>query len=162
MHPLDVARGDPERWSGTYLGGAGIVDALRRLGERGLAEIRRDYLPYLEGLEPDMPGPSLMLGETGILLVRHRLSPSPATEERLRALAAANAGSDARELLLGSPGTMLVAHELGLDDLWQTSTEAETARRYALAEGGLANWPPHPDGNRGGSIRTQWCHGPRA
>ena len=203
VHPRDVEPDDPERWSGTYLGGSGVVDAFRRLAERGFVELRRDYLPYLERLEPDMPGPSLMLGETGILLARHRLSPSAATEERLRELVAANAGSDARELLLGSPGTMLVARELGLDDLWRSSAEAlleacnpetglweqhlwgkrdvflgaahgfagcvlalgdvegaaETARRYALVEDGLANWPPHPDGDRGGSIRTQWCHG---
>jgi hypothetical protein len=120
VHPLDIEPGDPERWSGTYLGGAGIVDTLRRLSERGFVELRRDYLPYLERLEPDMPGSSLMLGETGILLVRHRLSPSSATLDRLRELVAENAGSDARELLLGSPGTMLVAQELGFDDQRET------------------------------------------
>ena len=64
-----------------------------------------------------------MLGETGILLVRHRLSPSAATLERLRELVAANVGAEERELLLGSPGTMLVARELGFDDLWQASAE---------------------------------------
>ena len=41
-----------------YSGGAGIVDALRRLAEGGLAELRRDYFSYLErSLEeaPDFP-----------------------------------------------------------------------------------------------------------
>jgi hypothetical protein len=203
VHPLDVEPGDPERWAGTYLGGAGVVDTCRRLRERGFVEVRRDYRAYLERVEPDVPGPSLMLGETGILLVRHRLSPSAAAVERLREPIAGNAGSDARELLLGSSGTMLVARELGFDDLAQESAQrlleardpatavweqhiwdkrdvylgaahgfagcvlalgsvagaAETARRYALVDGGLANWPPYPDGRRGGSIRTQWCHG---
>jgi len=200
VHVLDVEPGDPERWSGTYLGGAGIVDALHRLSERGFVELRHDYLPYLERLEPDMPGSSLMLGETGILLVRQRLSPSAAILERLRELIAEHADSDARELLLGSPGTILVASELGFDELRQDSSArmldardpvsglweqhiwneraeylgaahgfagcvlalgdfegaSETARRYALVEDGLANWPPFP-GDR--PIRTQWCHG---
>jgi len=199
VHPLDVEPGDPEQWHGTYLGGAGIVDALRRLAERDFVELRRDYLPHLEQLQPDMPGPSLMLGETGILLVRHRLSPSAETLGRLRELTDANVDSDAREILLGSPGTMLVAQELGFDDhreallasrdpesgLWEQHIwgerdrylgaahgfagcvlalgdfegAVETARRYALVEDGLANWPPYIDGVRNGTIRTQWCHG---
>ena len=100
---------------------------------------------------------------------------------------------------------MLVARELGFDDLWRESAErllaardpetglweqhiwgkrdvylgaahgfagcvlalgdvegaAETARRYAIVEDGLANWPPYPDGQlvRNGTIRVQWCHG---
>jgi hypothetical protein len=204
-HPHDVEAGDPERWAGTYLGSAGIVDALRRLCERGVVELRRDYLPHLEELEPDMPGPSLMLGETGILLVRHRLSPSAAGLARLRELVAENADSDARELLLGSPGTILVARELGFDDLRRESAErlleardpatglweqhiwgkrdvfvgaahgfagcvlalghvegaTATARRQAVVDDGLANWPPLADGVLAskGTIRVQWCHG---
>ena len=202
-HPADVDADDPGPWGGLYLGGAGVVDGLRRLAQRGLVELQRDYLPYLEHVAPDLAGPGLMLGETGILLVRHRLDPSSTNLERLRELVAANAGSDARELLLGSPGTMLVALELGLDDVWRGSAEqllaardpatglwdqhiwdkrdvylgaahgfagcalalgdfegaAETARLYATVEDGLANWPPHPDGTRGGTIRVQWCHG---
>ena len=202
-HPDDAQPDDPGPWAGLYFGGAGVVDALRRLAERGLAELRRDYVPYLDQLQPDEPGPSLFVGETGVLVTRHRLAPSAATRERLRELVAANADSDARELLLGSPGTMLVARELAFDDLWLESAQrlleardpatglweqhiwgkrdvyvgaahgfagcvlalgdvegaAETARRYALVEDGLANWPPYPDGRRGASIRTQWCHG---
>jgi len=199
-NPRDLEPGEKDHWSGTYLGGAGIVDALRRLAERGLIELRRDYLPYLDQLEPDEPGPGLMGGETGIVLVRHRFSASDETRERLRALVAANIDSEARELLLGSPGTMLVARELGFDDLHRAAAErlleardretglweqhrwgkrdmyigaahgfagcvlalgdlagaSETARRYALVENGLANWPPTRDTS---TTRTQWCHG---
>jgi hypothetical protein len=173
---------------------------------RGLADLRRDYLPYLEQLEPDAPGPGLMGGETGMLLVRHRLSPSSATRDRLRELVRENAGSAARELFWGSPGTMLAARELGLDDLWEESAArlladrdpgtgiwtqafrgggdsqylgaahgfagcvlalgrvdgaAETARRHAVVEDGLANWPPIAGGAlvRNGTVRVQWCHG---
>ena len=115
--------GDVGPWTSLYFGGAGVVDALRRLAERGLAELRRDYLPYLERLEPDEPGPSLFAGETGVLLVRHRLAPSTGTRDRLRELVDANVGDGHRELLYGSPGTMLVARELGFDDLWLESAE---------------------------------------
>jgi hypothetical protein len=146
-----------------------------------------------------------MLGATGILLVRQRLSPAPSIVEQIRDLVAANAASEERELLWGSPGTMLVARELGLDDLWQVSADrlladrdsetglwtqhlygrvdqylgpahgfagcvlalggvddaGETARRYAVVEDALANWPPQADGElvRNDTIRLQWCHG---
>jgi hypothetical protein len=205
VHPLDVQAGDPERWSGTYLGGAGIVDALRRLSERGLVELRRDYLQYVEQLTPDAPGPGLMVGETGIRLVQQRLSPSAATVDLLRGLVAENVDDEQRELLWGSPGTLLVARELGFDDLRRASAErllaardpetgiwtqhlygkvatilgaahgfagcvlalgevdsaGETARRYAVVEDGLANWPPEAGGPlvQNDTIRLQWCHG---
>jgi Lanthionine synthetase C-like protein len=204
-HPADVDADDPGPWGGLYLGGAGVVDGLRRLAQRGLVELGRDYLSYVEDLQPDTEGPSLMAGETGVLLVRQRLSPSSSTLERLRDLVAANADDDHRELVWGSPGTMLVAAELGFEDLWQASADrllagrdpdtglweqnlhgrvdrhlgpahgfagcvlalggldgaAETARRYAVVEDGLANWPPYDDGLlvRNGTIRVQWCHG---
>jgi hypothetical protein len=205
VHPADVDPGDPESWSGTYLGSAGVVDALRRLAERGFVELRRDYLPHLDGLPPDQRDASLMVGETGLALVRHRLSPSESTRERLRELVAANVGSDGREILIGSPGTMLVARELGFDEEWRASAErlladrdpetglweqnlwgrrgvhlgaahgfagcvlafdeldgaAEAARRHAVVEDGLANWPASADQQlvQKGTIRTQWCHG---
>jgi lantibiotic modifying enzyme len=100
---------------------------------------------------------------------------------------------------------MLVAREVGFDDLWQASADrllvdrdpetglwtqhlygevrqyvgaghgfagcvlalgnfpeaAATARRYAVVEDGLANWPPFGDGVfvRNETIRVQWCHG---
>jgi hypothetical protein len=204
-HPLDAERGDAGPWGGLYLGGAGVVDALRRLAARGHVEPLRNYLPYLERVEPDAAGSSLMVGETGVVLVRHRLSPSGATLGRLRELVAANVGDEHRELIWGSPGTMLVARELGLDDLWQASADrllaardpqtglwtqhlhgrvdryigsahgfagcvlalgdvegsAETARRYAITEDGLANWPTDAEGAlvRNETIRLQWCHG---
>ncbi|HEY7603264.1 MAG TPA: lanthionine synthetase LanC family protein [Gaiellaceae bacterium] len=138
-HPADAETGDPGPWSGLYLGGAGVIDALRRLADRGFAELQRDYLPYLEHLDPDAEGPSLLVGETGIVLVRHRLSPSRATAERLRELVAANVEDERRELLWGSPGTMLVAHELGFDDLRQASAERLLADRDP--ESGL--WTQH-------------------
>ena len=206
-HPQDSDPDDPGPWASLYLGGAGVVDGLRRLAARGLVELQRDYVAYLEGLEPDAADAGLWIGETGIRLVQHRLAPSAAARERLRELVLSNADDERRELMWGSPGTMLVARELGFDDLWEESAErlradrdpdtglwtqhlygmvdqfigpahgfagcvlalgpepgvAETARRFAVVENRLANWPPRTssEGLKGGDglIRVQWCHG---
>ncbi len=128
-HPLDLDPGDPSRWGGIYLGGAGIADALRRLAERGLVELRRDYAAYLDGVDPDEPGPGLFLGETGIALVRHRLAPSEQTRERLRGLVAEGVADGRPDLIWGSPGALLVADELGFDDLRRTGAERLLAAR---------------------------------
>ena len=124
-HPLDDETG---RLHIVYFGGAGVVDALRRLAARDLVELRRDYVPYLEraiAAPPDLPDEdaqrSLLCGETGIRLVLQRLAPSAGNREQLAALIAANAREPRRELMWGSPGTMLAARELGLDDLWEDS-----------------------------------------
>jgi Lanthionine synthetase C-like protein len=208
-HPLDD---DEAKFRTIYMGGAGVVDALRRLGERGLVDGRRDYVPYLEqslDAPPDFPEHdprrSLWMGETGIRLVLQRLAPSSENLEALAMLISENARDERRELMWGSPGTMLVARELGLDDLWAESADwlrrerdedgvweqhlyrnrrrflgpahgfagcvlalgddplaADVARKFAVEEDGLANWPALAgDGlvAGDGAIRTQWCHG---
>ena len=124
MHPVDVEEGDnpATRFRTVHIGGAGVVAALYRLAQRGLAELRRDYVPYLERsleAEPDFPDwdaeRSLWMGETGIRLVLQRLAPSPANLERLSELIAANERDERCELMFGSPGTILAGRELGLD-----------------------------------------------
>ncbi len=123
-HPDDVVEdGDAStRFRTIYLGGAGVVDALHRLAERGFVELRRDYVPYLErSLEARLDFPdedaerSLWMGETGIRLVLQRLAPSQANLERLSELIAANERDERCELMWGSPGTILAGRELGLD-----------------------------------------------
>jgi hypothetical protein len=124
MHPADVEVGDDPatRFRTVYLGGAGVVDALHRLARKGLVELRRDYVPYLErSLEAGLDFPaadaerSLWMGETGIRLVLQRLAPSPANLGRLAELIAANERDERCELMWGSPGTILAGRELGLD-----------------------------------------------
>lgn len=227
-HPQDVdEEGDAERRFRTvYFGGAGVVQALDSLQRRGLVELRRDYVPYLErSYEPDFPDfdheRSLWMGETGIRLVLHRLSPSHENADRLAELIAGNAEDERREVMWGSPGTMFAAaamHELTGEarwlELWRESAAwlrnewdpqtglwtqelygsaqqfigpahgfagcvlalsraaddevhrraAETTARYAIEEGGLANWLPVTsmqslEDNGDGLIRSQWCHG---
>jgi hypothetical protein len=226
-HPQDIEeKGDEERRFRTvYFGGAGVVQALDSLQRRGLVELRREYVSYLErSYEPDFPDydheRSLWMGETGIRLVLHRLSPSKENADRLAELIAGNAEDERREVMWGSPGTIIAAatmHELTGEarwlDLWRESAawlrdewDPDTAlwtqhlygrvqqfigpahgfagcilalardaddelhrraamatARYAIEEGGLANWPPtSTEGlrhRRDGSIRVQWCHG---
>jgi hypothetical protein len=123
-HPEDD---DQERpFHTVYLGGAGVVQALDSLRRRGLVELRRDYVPYLEqSYEPDFSDAdqerSLWMGETGIRLTLQRLSPSKENADRLADLIAANAQDERRELMWGSPGTMLAAaamHELTGEERW--------------------------------------------
>jgi Lanthionine synthetase C-like protein len=130
-HPQDEV--EPRRFGTLYLGGAGVIRALDELERRGLVELGRDYVPYLErDYVPDFPEHdherSLLMGETGIRLVRQRLSPASANTDRLAELIRANAHDERRELMWGSPGTMLAAAELHRAtgeprwaDLWRES-----------------------------------------
>jgi hypothetical protein len=130
-HPRDDE--DDRRFHTLYLGAAGVVWALDSLRHRGLVELERDYLPFLERLveaertDPDFadydPERSLLMGECGILLVLELLAPAPGRRERLAGLIEANADDPRLELMWGSPGTMLAARRLGLDDLWHASAD---------------------------------------
>jgi hypothetical protein len=123
-HPRDLLEGeDPAtRFRDLYGGGAGVVEALHRLAQRGFVELRRDYVPYLEDsveAPSDFPDDdaerSLWAGKTGIRLVLQRASPSQENLERLSELIAANERDERCELMWGSPGTILAGRELGLD-----------------------------------------------
>jgi hypothetical protein len=123
-HPLDEVP-EQERFSSVYLGGAGMIWGLHRLGSRedfeaAIAAALHRYrtTPAIE--ERDHP-PSLLLGETGILVVADKLG-APATDKRrLSELVRANRDHETWELLLGSPGTMLAARAAGLEQEWQES-----------------------------------------
>jgi hypothetical protein len=127
-HPSDSdgPADDVRRFRTLYLGGAGVVRALGALRDRGLADLRRDYVPYLEQpYDSDFPEEdeerSLWMGETGIRLVRQRLAPSAENADRLEVLIRANVRDERCELMWGSPGTMLAAdalHELTGEERW--------------------------------------------
>jgi hypothetical protein len=126
-HPLDD---EPEsaRFRTVYLGGAGVVRALDDLQRCGLEELRREYVSYLDrpyvSEFPDQDdASSLLMGETGIRLVLQRLAPSDGNATRLAELIGANAADARRELMWGSPGTMLAAVTLGRSELWRESAE---------------------------------------
>ncbi len=126
--PRDIDdEGDEERRFRTvYLGGAGVVQALDSLQRRGLVELRCEYVSYLERrCEPDFPDydheRSLWMGETGIRLVLQRIAASKENADRLAELIAGNARDERREVMWGSPGTMLAAaamHDLTGEERW--------------------------------------------
>jgi lantibiotic modifying enzyme len=130
-HPQDEV--EPRHFRTVYLGGAGVIRALDELERRRLVELGRDYVPYLEqDYVPDFPEHdherSLLMGETGIRLVLQRMAPSVENADRLAELISANAHDERRELMWGSPGTILAAAELHRAtgeswwaDLWQES-----------------------------------------
>ena len=125
-HPRD----DPEEgevWSGLYLGSAGMLWALWRLGSAfdgasavaAALERYRRTPDFARGAHP----PSLWLGETGILVVADRVGSPAADPERLRRLIRANRSHPTWEVMWGSPGTMLAARAFGLDEEWRDSAE---------------------------------------
>ena len=198
-HPVLGRRRDRRRTASACGGRARRAAPGLLLVSRALARRGADF--------PDEnPRGSLFFGEVGIRLVLQRLAPSAENLDELAARIEENARDERRELMWGSPGTMLVARELGFDDLWAESAEwligerdadglweqnlfgtrvrylgpahgfagcvlalgedplaNEVARRHAVEQDGLANWPPAAGdalvSPRDGSIRTQWCHG---
>ncbi len=121
-HPLDEEGGPLPSPVGLYLGAAGVIWALDALARAGLATLTRPWAEIAAALpdrylaKPDMPEltdgrpvPSLLAGESGVLLVAHRLGPSPEHVERMLACVRANVHNPTREILWGSPGTALAA-----------------------------------------------------
>jgi hypothetical protein len=110
-----------------YVGAAGVVHALDVLRRRGHAETQID-LPAaatrtLEAFsaEPDFmrgepipsrPDAALLRGETGILFVAWRLSPSRDLELSLLERVRQNVDNEADEVMWGSPGTLIAAQAM--------------------------------------------------
>ena len=140
-HPLDAEGGEPAR-SGLYIGAAGIVWGLHRLGRARPELIRDRHARYLEA--PDWPGavPGYLIGEAGILLVSYLLEPSDETADALVRAVAANRLNETNELLWGAPGTMLAAlamHRLTGEErwsaLWRSSADTLWERWRATGSG---------------------------
>jgi lanthionine synthetase-like protein len=124
------SRDEPEEgdvWSGLYLGSAGMAWGLWKLGSAfdGAGAVAGALERYraTPDFRSDPHPPSLLCGETGILVAAERVGSPAADRERLRELIRANRSHPTWELLWGSPGTMLAARALGLDDEWRDSAE---------------------------------------
>ena len=119
LHPRDQEPDDPPVFGGVYIGTAGIAWALHRLGSQV------DVAALLDAafrLGADFAGEeaSLLCGESGLQLVARAVG-ARYDEERLAALVHANEQHPARELLVGSPGSMLAARHAGLEDAWRSA-----------------------------------------
>lgn len=132
--------GAPLPLKNLYVGAAGVVWALRSL--RPHAESRLDLAAvattaldrwraepdYMEGeVLPEPPESALFLGETGILLVCHRLGLDVDVE--LEARIRANVANETEELFWGTPGTLLAAVHAGLAAAARESADALASRR---------------------------------
>ena len=125
-----------------YVGAAGVVWALGRLREQGVAETRLDLAAaadttllawrrepdFMRGAElPAQKESAFLTGESGILLVAWALSGNPALADDLHALVLANVDNEAEEVMWGTPGTLVAARhmlESTGDDRWRTACEA--------------------------------------
>lgn len=123
-----------------YFGTAGIALALHRLGS-GLdagAIVAGALERYREA--PDLTDegrahpPSLLMGETGILLAAAAVGSAAADTGRLAELVQANRDSEVRELMWGSPGTIVAARRTGLDEI---ADESAAVLEAAWADDGL-------------------------
>jgi len=126
-HPRDEI-GEGEVWSSLYLGSAGMLWGLARLGSRfdGARAITAALARYRSTPDhaQDPHAPSLWIGETGILMAAARLGSPAADPVRLRELIHANREHPTRELMWGAPGTMLAARACGLEAEWRESAMA--------------------------------------
>lgn len=104
-HELDAPVTEDER-SCLYLGSAGVVWALRRLGSQ-----------LDVPLEQRTGSAALLAGDTGVLLV------SREDDGRLRELVVENERNPSWELLWGSPGTIIAARHAGFEEEWRRSAE---------------------------------------
>jgi hypothetical protein len=122
MHPLDGNAGDDLHAGNPslYFGDSGVIWALRYLHSVGAARSEfasqpidcawllqrtRDWLRD----DADRERASFLMGETPVCLMEHAQSGSGAAADRLAELIAGNMRHPARELMWGSPGTLLAA-----------------------------------------------------
>jgi hypothetical protein len=146
-HPLDEDGDHLPPLATLYLGASGVIWALDELERLGAAEFRRNWAPTAVTLherylaDPDFREelglggavPSLLAGESGILLVAHRLAPKPWQEERLLRCIRGNLGNPSWELMWGSPGTMLAAqvmHERTGAECWAEAWRESAERLW--------------------------------
>jgi hypothetical protein len=119
MHPLDAERGPRDPVFPLYFGAAGVVWALHQLAAVGAATLARDDADAVGRLLPlnrawlEASGSadfaSYLMGDTSILMLQHWLDPRADVLDELQRLIADNVDNPTRELMWGSPGTMLAA-----------------------------------------------------
>lgn len=118
-HELDEPPTPEVRYSMLYLGAGGVIWALRCLAQLGLVrEGTRQFDATVTTLvqrnrevgDTHLGGTnSYLLGDAGLLLLQWQVFRESAVADRLFAVVADNLHHPAREMLWGSPGTMLAA-----------------------------------------------------
>jgi len=116
-HPMDARSSAPQY--ALYWGACGVIWALRYLQAEGAAFLSRNYdasiLPLLAPNRAEMGQPgsapfgAYLMGDTGIQLLQFWSDPSDRTASEVSRLVQANMDHPTRELMWGSPGTLLAA-----------------------------------------------------
>jgi hypothetical protein len=123
-HPRDDLT-DADCYYSLYLGGAGMIWALWKLGSSfdASAAVGEAIERYRDspGADEAVHPPSLLMGETGLLVVAAKVGSSAADPARLDQLVRQNRDHPTWELMWGSPGTMLAARACDLLAAWEDS-----------------------------------------
>jgi lantibiotic modifying enzyme len=145
LHPLDADPGDDLSVASTplYHGACGVAWALHYLQDLGAVKLQRSYHALADELlarnrawlgdVADEAAPSYLMGETPIRLLQFSATGDAAIADRLAALIAGNVEHPARELMWGSPGTLLAAlflHERTGQERWAELFRATAARLW--------------------------------
>ena len=138
-HPLDDVK---DGHASVYMGAAGMIWALDYLSRVGATKIRFNFGPslacLLEKTKTEMRDyddysdlGSLLFGDLGTALVVMRLAPSGAIADLIHERAAINLQLPVRELMWGTPGSMLTCvhmAEMTAEPRWQTLFAAQARR----------------------------------
>jgi hypothetical protein len=148
-HPLDVEPADDPDAAPTslYWGASGALWALDHLRAVGAVPLRRDPLAHLDtlvvrhhewmaanGMDNHA---SYLSGDTPILMMAFGREPTHELADRLAGLIEGHIDHPARELMLGSPGTMLAAlflHERSGDPRWAALFRQTAERLWTQLE----------------------------
>ena len=145
-HPLDEGLSDGH--TGLYMGATGVIwgiDYLRRTGATGKQVDFRPVLAHLmEASRAELPRygeyaahGSLLFGDLGTALLVMRLEPSAAIADLAHARADANARLPVRELMWGTPGSMIACvhmAEMTGEARWRELYVVQAARLLAELE----------------------------
>jgi Lanthionine synthetase C-like protein len=147
LHPRDVdGDEDPAHpATGLYYGACGVIWALQYLQSVGAATLSRRYGDELDTLlirnratlkafGDDDEVASYFMGDTPILMLAQGLQPTAGRADALAALIEGNLDHPARELMWGSPGTLLAAlflHEKTGDARWAALFRTTAAKLWS-------------------------------
>ena len=150
MHPLDAEPEDDLQAGNPslYFGTCGVLWALHHLRSTGAAETERVWpvdpaalvrqtFSWLKD-DAERERAAYLMGETPVLLLEHGQTGSTSAADRLAELIEGNMEHPARELMWGSPGTLLVA--LFMHQRTGQARFADLFRRTAAALWSQLEW----------------------